>query len=454
MVDYKRDTYDGICIKSIDRNSPAFSAGIRKGDFILAVNGEPVEDELDFNFYSAFEDLTIKTRRKGKKRSVSLNRKSGQLLGVEFARMPIKQCRNKCIFCFIDQLPDGLRKSLYVKDEDYRYSFLNGNYITLSGIAQREINKILKIGLSPLYISVHATDPAVRIRMLNHHRAGEIVSQLKQLEDNGIQFHTQVVVCPGINDGAIFKKTIGDLLAFDKGLLSIAIVPVGLTRHRKAYLKPVSAGKAIRICKMVDTISEQSRKKTGVRKLFIADEFLLKAGLDIPERNYYEDYPQIENGVGLVSILLNEWKSVKRNLKKKVNTGRSIAKATSSRRRKSYLIVTSVSAAPYIEGIIAELEEFIPNVEFVILPVRNRFFGETVTVAGLITAHDIISTVKELKKKWNAVIIPRIILNYNGYTLDGFSITRIARNIDNKVETVNTVSELVDLIYTLNDEFK
>ncbi len=454
MAHCKRKNFKGVRIKNVDKTSPAYSAGIRRDDFIIAVNGEPVEDELDFNFYSSNTKLRIQTRRKGIMRLVSVGRKPGRLLGIEFASMPIKQCRNKCIFCFIDQLPDGLRKSLYVKDEDYRYSFLDGNYITLSGMTQREIDKIVNISLSPLYISVHSTDPAVRKRMLNNRKAGEIVSQLQKLEDNGIKFHTQIVVCPGINDGAILKRTIDDLLAFKKGLLSIAVVPVGLTKNRKSYLKPVSAENALRICKMVNTVSEQDRKKTGIRRLFIADEFLLKAGLDIPEDSYYEGYPQIENGVGLVSILLNEWKSIKRNFKKKVNKRMSLAKASSSRRKKSYLALTSISAEPYIERIVSELDQFINNVEFIILPVRNSFFGESVTVAGLLTAHDIIKTVKGLKEHWDAVIIPKVILNYNGYTLDGFSTTRIAQKIDTKVEIVNTISELIDFILKVNDEPK
>ena len=454
MKNHKRNKYKGVHIKNVDKNSPAYSAGFRKGDLIIAVNDEPVEDELDFNFYSACTKLTIQTGRKGVRRFVSVSRKPGQLLGIEFAGISIKQCRNKCIFCFIDQLPKGLRKSLYIKDEDYRYSFMDGNYLTLSGMTQREINKILKISLSPLYISVHSTDPAVRKRMLNNRNAGEIISQLHTFEDNGIKFHTQIVVCPGINDGATLKKTIDELLAFKKGLLSIAVVPVGLTKHRKRYLKPISANNALTICNMVEKVSEWDRKKRGIRRLFIADEFLLKAGLDIPEHTYYEGYPQIENGVGLVSILLNEWKSIRRNIKNKGNKRKSPSKPSSQQRKKSYLTITSISAKPYIEIILSELNQCMESVEFVILPVRNSFFGESVTVAGLLTAHDIIKAVNGLKEHWDAVIIPGVIFNYNGYTLDGFSSTRIARKIDNKIEIVKTISELIDFILEVNDEPK
>lgn len=443
-----------IRIKHIEKSSPAYAAGIREGDFVTAVNGESIEDELDFNFFSSHEKLDIQIKRRDRIENYLISRRPGEFLGIEFAGVPIKRCFNRCVFCFIDQLPVGLRKSLYLKDEDYRHSFLHGNYITLTGITQKEMKKIIRLGLSPLYISVHSTDPAVRIRMLNNSRAGSITAQLRELESDGIAFHTQIVVCPQINDGKVLEKTINDLLAFKDGLLSIAVVPVGITKHRKSSLKPVSARDARNICRMVDTIGERNKKNTGRRRVFIADEFLLKAGLDIPESSYYEDYPQIENGVGLISILLNEWKGVRKNLRKKIEKVKRTTTKPSSLRKKRYLLLTSVSAQPFAGEIISELGRLFDNVDLTVEPVLNRFLGETVTVAGLITAHDIIHTVKKSQKQWDAVIIPGVILNYRGYTLDGFSTARIAKNIGTEVNVANNIPGLYDFILESTHEQK
>ena len=444
----------GIHIKHIAKSSPFYTSGIREGDCITAINGEPIEDELDFSFFSSHENLDVQIRRRDRKKNILINRRPGEFHGIEFARLPIKRCTNRCIFCFVDQLPEGLRKSLYLKDEDYRHSFLQGNYITLTAITRREIKKIIRTGLSPLYISVHSTDPAVRIRMLNNSKAGEIATQLRELENNGIAFHTQIVVCPGINDGKVLKKTLNDLLAFKDGLLSIAVVPVGITKHRGSSLKPVSPRDARSICRMIDTISKQDKRNTGRRRLFIADEFLLKAGIDIPESSYYEEYPQIENGVGLLSTVINEWKGVRRNLRGRMEKINSMANKSTRKQKKRFLILTSESAQPFIRDIISELSTLLGKVDLTVEPVINKFFGDTVTVAGLISAHDIMYTVKKTDAQWNAVIIPRVTLNYRGYTLDGFSPVRIAKNIGTEVEVVNNISDLTDFILENTNEQK
>lgn len=445
MISSKNNQYKGIRIKRIISSSPAYTAGLRKSDIILTVNGEPVEDDLDFSFFSACEKLEIKSLCKNKLKSIRIIRQSEEFLGIEFAPAPIRRCRNRCIFCFIDQLPHGMRKSLYIKDEDYRYSFLNGNYITLSSVTAKEMDKIIRLRLSPLYISVHATAPAIRRTMLNNTRAGRIISQLRKLEDNGITFHAQIVVCPGINDSPALDKTIYDLLSFKNGLLSIAVVPVGLTKHRKTYLESISKENALNICRKVAKWSNEDKKKIGSHRLFIADEFLIKAGLDVPESHYYEDYPQIENGVGLLRQLLDEWKMIKRKLRKRRG---QIATESNyyKQRKKCYLILTSVSADSYIKEIIKELVQFISNLDITVMPVTNRFFGESVTVAGLITAYDIIRTVKKIKQPWDAVFIPRVILNYRNYTLDGYAVNRISKNIGVKVEIVDNLSQWVDFL--------
>ncbi len=431
----------GIRIAKIHAASPAHAAGLRKYDIILSVNGESVADDLDFTYFASCENLTIAFLRKDKKKTIDLIRQPGELLGIEFIPAPVRRCRNRCIFCFIDQLPRGLRKSLYVKDEDYRYSFLNGNYITLSSITANEMDRIIELGLAPLFISVHATDPDIRRNILNNKNAGKIMDQLRELEVHGITFHTQIVVCPGINDGAVLKKTIRDLLSFKKGLLSIAVVPVGLTKYQRNNLRPVSSEDAKRICRVVDTVSEQDKKKSGIRRLFLADELFLRAGIPIPTGKYYEEYPQIENGVGLIRLLKDEWLQVRTNLQNQNKKNRVLKKIV-----KSYLILSSMSALPYVKEIVDGLKTFFPNYTLDIEPVRNGYLGESVTVAGLITAHDVLRTIRRKEGKVDTVIVPNVMLNYKEYTLDGYSIARISRIVGINVVAVENLADLATLL--------
>ncbi len=440
----KKDTSKGLRIIKVPMSSPAYTAGLRKHDIILSVNDEPVEDDLDFSFHSACEYMEIRVLRKNVPKTFHITRKPGKLLGIEFSAHPVSRCRNKCIFCFIDQLPDGLRRNLYVKDEDCRYSFLNGNYVTLTSITKSEIDKVIRLRLSPLYVSVHATDPEVRIKMLNNRKAGRIMEQLGSLANSDIAFHAQIVVCPDINDGDILQKTIKDLLSFQNALLSIAVVPVGLTNHRKKHLKPVLSKQARAICKITDVLSKKDKNKIGKRRVFVADELFIKAGLPVPGDGYYEDYPQIENGVGLIRLLLDEWKLCKKEL----SAGDSRKKK--SVRRKQYCIITSVSAHPFIQEIVEELSQHFPLCDMSILPVYNRFFGESVTVAGLITARDIIKTVRMTNRQWDTVVLPEVLLNYRKYTLDGYSIKRMGAALSTRTVSVEGISQLVALLQKRN----
>ena len=294
----------GLHIRFVKHGSPAYKAGLRKGDSIVSVNGERVNDGLEFGFFSARSRATIQAIRGNTRIVCIMLRPSGKAAGVLFREKPILRCGNRCIFCFIDQMPPGFRKSLYVKDEDYRHSFTNGNYITLSHTPRSRLLRIARLGLSPLYVSVHASDSGVRRRMLGNPIAFDIMKQLRFLERRAVRFHTQVVVCPGINDGRVLRKTIQDLLTLKAGLLSIAVVPVGLTRHRKTPLVPVNRADALYICREVSRISDRHAAVEGRRRVFCADEFFIKAKLPIPPKKYYEDYPQIENGVGLVRRIL------------------------------------------------------------------------------------------------------------------------------------------------------
>lgn len=433
----------GVRVAAVRQRTPAFMAGIRKNDRIVSANGHPVEDDLDFIFWTASETVAVTFLRKKQIRQTTIFRGPGDFLGVDLSFHRLRRCCNRCVFCFIDQMPSGLRKSLYIKDEDYRYSFLNGNYITLVSMGQRDLQRIVRLGLSPLYISVHATEPSVRSALLGNPDAGDILLQLRNLQKHGICFHTQIVVCPGINDGMVLKKTIRDLLSL-KGVLSIAVVPVGLTSHRKKYLAPVTKENAVPVCAMVQEFSDADKKKTGNRRLFIADEFLVKADHPIPGTRYYEKYPQIENGVGLVRIVLDEWKGIKRE--KSVFKNFTPESKEKKGKKHALLVLTSVSAHRYIEQICEELSSAGSMSELVVAPVVNRFFGESVTVAGLLAASDIIRTAKQFLSSVDAVIIPAMLFNSRGYTLDGYSRERMAKIIGIPVIPVHTIHELTEKV--------
>ncbi|MGB7570012.1 MAG: DUF512 domain-containing protein [Chitinivibrionales bacterium] len=437
-------TLPGIKAICVGRNSIAYNAGLRKGDIVLSVNGEPIGDDLDFRFYSSRSQVQLLIVRDNNRLAISMERKNGKDLGASFRDRPVRQCCNKCVFCFIDQMPPGLRKSLYIKDEDYRYSFANGNYLTLSRATRGQLRHIIELGLSPLYVSVHATDTGIRKRMLGNPRAIDIMAQLRFLEKNDVRFHTQIVVCPGINDGRVLSRTIEDLLTLEKGLLSIAVVPVGLTRHRKIPLQPVTRANAMEICRDVGRLSDLDFQLIGKRRVFLADEFFIMAEKPIPSNRYYEDYPQIENGVGLIRQLLVEWKMLKKDF-----TGQRTKKinATNLFQRKKYLVLTSVSAFKYMNRIMREMAIIFSGIRIDVLAVVNTFFGESVTVAGLLTAHDVIESSKPIAGSYATIFIPDVMFNIKGHTMDGYSIARIEEQVGARIEAVANLPEMVSKFF-------
>ncbi len=422
----------GVYVRAVYADSPAYAGGVRPGDRILSINGSSVVDDLDVSFFSAEERLKIVLIRRGKRIRRTILRNEGVWLGLETSAPAMRRCANRCVFCFIDQLPRGLRKSLYIKDEDYRHSFLNGSYVTLTSLKKSDFKRIAELGLSPLYISVHAVDPRIRIRLLRNRRAGAILEQLAFLEQNGIGFHAQVVVCPGINDGAALEQTIRTLLDFRDGLLSLAIVPVGLTRFHTQGVIPVTAEGAREICGHVMPLSDADKAANGVRRLFLADELFIRAGTSIPGRAYYEEYPQIENGVGLVRQLLEQRRRV----------GRTILRGQAAGRRKRCLILTSKSAAPYLSAALTPVKKRFQNFHIAVEPVQNAFFGEQVTVAGLLTARDVLDAIR-MHAGCDIIIIPGAMFNYRGHTLDGWSIDRIARVAGKPVHIADSLEQIV-----------
>jgi putative radical SAM enzyme (TIGR03279 family) len=431
-----------VRVLSVDAGLAAANAGMKKGDIVVSVNGRAVTDEFDFRFNTACDVSRVRVRRHGVCKELTLRRSGTAVSGVHFVQRAVRRCANRCVFCFIDQMPKGLRKSLYVKDEDIGHSFTNGNYVTLSTTPYDELERLASLGLSPLFVSVHATDSGVRRRMLGNRHAFDVMGQLRFLAKNGISFHTQIVVCPGYNDGAVLRASIRDLLSIGQHLLSIAIVPVGLTQYRKQPLARVTAEEARALVSCVSAMGENDRLKQGKRRLFCADELFIKAGIPIPHRSYYEDYPQIENGVGLVRQLLEEWKIVKHGMlscghapaEKKLICGKRI------------LIITSESAGGFLERIASDLERLFTGVNAQVVPVKNEFFGNQVTVAGLCTGRDILRAVRKRTGRWDRIIIPGVVFNYRGYTLDGYSVRRLEKVLGMPVAVAGSLKTLVSLL--------
>ncbi len=422
----------GLKIRKLPVSSFLFASGLRPKDVILTINGQNIHDELDMFFYAAESVMEIEFLRNNRKQQTTAVRSFESSVDAEFFEKPVNRCKNNCVFCFINQMPPGFRSGLYIKDEDFKHSFLNGNYVTLSSATKNDLDRVVQMGLSPLYISVHATDTGVRKRMLGNSAAPDILSQLCYLADNGISFHTQIVVCPGYNDKAVLEKSVVDLLAFKESLLSIAIVPVGLTKHRKVPLDPVDREGALAIFQLVEKLNRQGPARG---KLFLADELFITAQITMPGKSYYEDYPQIENGVGLVCQLLENWKMVKRQLRQ--------GKLRFKPHNQPVLVVTSVLALPFLKKVFSQIENLTGGV-YQVVSVENRVFGESVTVAGLITATDLIKRVKEHLKEQQVskVLIPAIMFNYKGYTLDGYSAQRIARALGAEVQVVSGIGDI------------
>ncbi|MGE5809516.1 MAG: DUF512 domain-containing protein [Nitrospirota bacterium] len=421
-----------IGIIDIDPEGTAARLGVRKGDCIIAVNGTEGRDAIDYRFLVAEDrvSLTLLTPG-GQPRTVDLEKDPDDTLGLFFAPFPIKRCRNKCIFCFVDQMPPACRKSLYVKDDDFRASFLYGNYITLGALSESDWQRIFHQRLSPLYISVHATDPALRSFILGNNRALDIMMSMRRLAAGGISMHAQIVLCPGVNDGPFLLRTLDDLSGLFPSVLSIAVVPVGLTAFRKG-LFPLRAFSRKEARAVVDEVTRFGRSwkiRHGTRLVFASDEFYVKAGIPVPPASFYEDFPQIENGVGMVSDFLRGARRTR------IPASVSAFRAT---------LVTGLSFRRMLRDAAARLSG-VRGLSLRILAVRNKFFGESVTVAGLLTGSDIAAALED-KRLGDLVVIPAEALNDDGIFLDGMSLEQLRGRFSVPIAPAKSFQELVMLL--------
>jgi putative radical SAM enzyme (TIGR03279 family) len=369
-------------ISEVIDGSIADEAGIEPGDILLSVNGKAVKDIFDYRIFLACEKVLVEIEKNdGSILKTDIEKDENEDIGLLFENPLMdneRNCRNKCIFCFIDQLPEGMRKSLYYKDDDARLSFLFGNYITMTNMDNDELNRIIRHRMSPVNVSVHTTNPELRAFMMGNKSAGDVLLKLKLLAEGGIVLNTQIVLCRGINDGIELDKTLDDLSDLIPSLNSISVVPVGLTRFRDnlTRIQPYDKKSALSVISQVEKWQQVFRKRTGSRIVFLSDEWYLMTESKLPEYEHYEDFPQLENGVGMVPLLIREFDDALHGGKKPYMEG-------------AVSIATGQSSFRIISTIAKQAENCYPGIKIYVYPIVNEFFGNTVTVTGLLTGKDI-----------------------------------------------------------------
>ncbi len=409
-------------ITKIDKSSPLHHRA-HPGDRLVSINGKEIEDVLDYKYFCYDTRLTVELEdENGHRRLVKIKKPEGGELGLEFESYLMdsaRACRNHCLFCFVDQLPRGMRKTLYFKDDDARLSFLTGNYITLTNLSEREIERIIDLHISPINVSVHATDPALRAKLLGSETAAAGYALVKRLAEGGITMNCQIVCCPGYNDGEALQKTMEDLAALYPEVNSVSIVPVGLTEHREhlAKLKPFDRAGALETVRRIDAFGEVCLEKCASRIFFPSDELFLKAGLPIPDDEYYEDYAQLENGVGLIRLQEVEFLA-------------SLGYDELSCDGVPFSIATGVSAAPFLEKLLVTAREKYDTIDGRVYPIVNDFFGHTIDVAGLITGRDLIAQLRG-KVLGSRLLIPQTMLrDGEGVFLDDVTLEDVERELN------------------------
>lgn len=435
-------------ITGVIPDSIAAEVGFEIGDALLSINGNRPRDLIDYQFLCADEFLTLEVLdSQGKTHQVKIEKDYHEDLGLEFETAlfdGLIQCNNKCPFCFIDQQPEGKRETLYYKDDDYRLSFLYGSYLTLTNLTSKEWQRIEKMHISPLFVSVHATEPDLRIRLLKNPRAGKILDHLKWLQARQLQIHAQVVVCPNINDGIHLERTLLDLVSFHRGDIpcveSIAVVPVGLTRFRpqEDELIPVSQEKAREVIEQVQTLQKQFRQEFGSNVVWLADEWFLIARVDLPPQSHYEDYPQIGNGVGSIRQFIRDFQKTAKKLLP--------AQITPSRRL-IWVVGNAVEQA--FQPLVKQLNN-LRGLTVELVALNSDYWGQEITVTGLLTGQDILKGLQG-KNLGDGVLLPSLMLKHGeSVFLDDFTLETVINQLGVPIYPVLGVEELIKTCLTLN----
>ena len=373
-----------VKITDVLMGSRSYKAGLLAGDVLISINGNEIKDVLDYRFYLTEKKVTLLLSRDGKEYSVEIKKGEYDDIGLDFETPLMDKkhsCKNKCIFCFIDQNPEGLRESLYFKDDDSRLSFIHGNYVTLTNMSQTDVDRIIKMRMSPINISVHTTNPDLRVKMMKNKHSGEVLKYLNDFADAGLSMCGQIVLCRGVNDGEELRRSLTDLAALYPSMSSVAIVPAGLTKFRdKLYpLTDFTAQEEGEIIDLINSFGDYHKQKHGTRLFYAADEFYLKSGREIPDTDYYEDYTQIENGVGMLRSCMDEFNMALSDAEEFLENKDN---------KRSVSLATGVAAYPMIKEQVDRLCRICPNLNVNIYKIINRFFGESITVSGLLTGKD------------------------------------------------------------------
>lgn len=431
-------------IQSVDVRSPAQRAKVKAGDKLLQVNGHPILDVLDYKFYTYDSTLTLLLEgTDGKKRTVKVRKQEGEELGLNFETYLMDKarcCANRCIFCFVDQLPKGMRDTLYFKDDDARLSFLMGNYITMTNLSQRELDRIAELRISPINISVHATEPELRSKLLGNRNGGRLMEIMKRFAAAHIIMNCQVVACPDINDGEHLQRTMEDLAALYPNVKSVSVVPVGLTCHREGLypLQPYDAVRAAAVLDQVEAFAEDCLRKHGSRIFWCSDEFYLRAERPIPDDAYFEDYTQLENGVGMLRLLRTEFDSALR-----------LADPVESVR--PYTIACGVDAAAWMQEIVDSAAEKC-HTKGNVHPIVNHFLGETITVSGLVTGGDLIAQLRGCDLGERLLIPVNMLRHGEDVFLDDVTLADVERELKVEVIPVNQDGfDVCDAIFEIRE---
>ena len=413
-----------VLISSVDAHSPAALAGIQGGDILQTINGYMIEDVLDYRFRMIESTLKLELVREGEVFTCILQKEEYDETGMNFDTYLMdkqKGCKNKCIFCFIDQLPKGMRESLYFKDDDSRLSFLFGNYITLTNITSHEIDRIMEMKISPINISVHTTNPELRVEMMKNPHAGEVLSIMHKFAGAGIQMNCQLVLCPGINDGEELTRSLNDLAQLYPAVQSVAAVPVGITKYRDGLypMTPYTKEQALDVLSRMESFGNEFLAKNGTRLCYPADEFYLKAGKPLPSGEFYEEYSQIENGVGMWTSFGEEFEDALEEAE--FNGERTVS------------MITGMAALPLIEACTQKAMNKFSGLTCHVYGINNEFFGENITVTGLLTGKDILNQIQN-KPLGDALLLPACTLRREGdLFLDDLSLKAFEKAVQTPV---------------------